>query len=133
MLSSHTSFSSPSDLYAYLIHGHAYENRFDPLHRRKICSELEAYSAYVALHGLEAATRKKLYGLLKRQIVFCVIARQAQDGGWYHGEWADFMESHYRFHNAAMQLLEAALEEAPNDVIANALQQSCLRVVALHG
>ncbi len=92
--------------------------------QRKICSELEAYSAYLALHGLEAATHKPLYGLLKRQIVFSVIARQAQDGGWYHGEWADFMESHYRFHNAAMQLFEAALEEAPNAVIANALDRA---------
>jgi hypothetical protein len=124
MMSSHTSFSSPSDVYAYLIHGHAYENRFDPVHRRKICSELEAYSAYVALHGLEAATGKTLYGLLKRQIVFSVISRQTQDGGWQHGEWADFMESHYRFHNAAMQLLEAELEEAPSNVTANALHRA---------
>jgi hypothetical protein len=124
MLSSHTSLSKPSDLYVYLIHGHVYENQFGRAHKRKICSELEAYSAYLALHGLEAATHKPLYRLLKRQIVFSVIARQAQDGGWYHGEWADFMESHYRFHNAAMQLFEAALEEAPNAVIANALERA---------
>lgn len=124
MLSSHTSFCGPPDLYAYLIHGHAYEDRFDSLHKRKICSELEAYSAYTALHGLEAATRKKLYGLLKRQIVYCVISRQTPDGGWPHGEWADFMESHYRFHNAAMQILEAAIEEAPNDVLVNSLYKA---------
>lgn len=124
MLSSHTSFYSPADLYVYLIHGHVYENRFDPLRKRKICSELEAYSAYVALHGLEAATHKKLYRLLKRQIVFSVIARQARDGGWYHGEWTDDMESHYRLHNGAMLLLEAALEEAPNGVVRTALDKA---------
>ncbi len=121
MLASHTALRSPGDVYVYLLHGHVYENRFDQRRKRKICSELEAYSLYLALHGLETATGKTLYRLLKRQIVFSVVARQQQDGGWYHGEWTDFMESHYRFHNAAMLLLETALEEAPNRVIADAL------------
>ena len=53
MLASHTSFRGPADVYAYLVHGQVYENRFDWRRKRKICSELEAYSLYVALHGLE--------------------------------------------------------------------------------
>ena len=67
----------------------------------------------VALSGLELATGKLIYTLLKRQLLFSVIARQSEDGGWYHGEWTDLMESHYRFHNGAMLLLEAALKEQP--------------------
>jgi hypothetical protein len=124
MLSSHTALRGPADVYIYLVHGQVYENRFDLRRKRKICSELEAYSLYVALHGLEAATDKKLYRLLKQQILVSVIARQAQDGGWHHGEWTDFMESHYRFHNAAMLLLETALEEAPDRVIADSLSKA---------
>jgi hypothetical protein len=124
MLSSHTALRGPADVYVYLLDGHVYEHRFDLQRKRKICSELEAYSLYVALHGLEAATGKKLYRLLKQQVLFSVIARQAQDGGWYHGEWTDFMESHYRFHNAAMLLLESALEEAPNSTVADSLRRA---------
>ncbi len=124
MLASHTSLLGPADVYTYLLHGHVYENRFDPINKRKICTELEAYAIYLALEGLESATGKRLYGLLKRQIVFSVIARQSEDGGWRHGEWTDLMESHYRFHNAAMLLLEAAFEEAPDDAIAEALRRA---------
>jgi hypothetical protein len=122
MLASHTSLCGPAGIYAYLVHGHVYENRFDWRRKRKICSELEAYSLYVALHGLEAATDKKVYRLLKQQVLLSVIARQAHDGGWYHGEWTDFMESHYRFHNAAMLLLATALQEGANGSIGNALR-----------
>ena len=124
MWASHTSCSGAADVYTYLVHGHVYENRFDWRRKRKICSELEAYALYVMLHGLEAATRKKLYSLLKRQILFSVIARQAPDGGWHHGEWTDFMESHYRFHNAAMLLLETALEETPNGIVGDSLNKA---------
>jgi hypothetical protein len=124
MLASHSSFGGPADVYTCLLHGHVYEDRFDWHRKRKICCELEAYAIYVALHGLEAATGKKLYRLLKRQIVFSVISRQAQDGGWHHGEWTDFMESHYRFHNAAMLLLASALEESPNDDVRLALEKA---------
>jgi hypothetical protein len=124
MLSSHTALRNPADVYIYLLHGHVYENRFDQRRKRKICSELEAYSLYVALLGLENATQKRFYGLLKQQVLLSVIARQAQDGAWHHGEWTDFMESHYRFHNAAMLLLEAALEEAPSGAISEALSKA---------
>jgi hypothetical protein len=111
MLSSHTAVRGPADVYRYLVHGRIYENRFEWRRKRKICSELEAYAVYVALRGLQAATRKKIYSLLMRQILFSVIARQTVDGGWQHGEWTDFNESHYRFHSAAMALLESALED----------------------
>jgi len=124
MWASHTSFCRPADVYTYLVHGHVYENRFDWRRKRKICSELEAYSLYVTLHGLDAASGKKLYDLLKRQVLFSVIARQASDGGWHHGEWTDFMESHYRFHSAAMLLLETALEETPNSIVGDALSKA---------
>ena len=124
MLASHTSLCRPADLYAYLVHGQVYENRFDWVRKRKICSELEAYALYLAAHGLETATGKTLYGLLKLQLLLSVVARQAQDGGWYHGEWTDFMEAHYRFHNAAMLVLEASLEEKRSDVARDALQKA---------
>jgi hypothetical protein len=76
------------------------------------------------LHGLECATNKRLYGLLKRQILFSVIARQAPDGGWYHGEWTDLMESHFRLHNAALAMLEAAFEERGDQVVQAALAKA---------
>jgi hypothetical protein len=121
MWGSHTAFRGPADMYRYLIHGHVYENRFEWRRKWKTCAENEAYSIYVTLLGLELATGKSLYGLLKRQILFSVIARQSADGGWHHGEWSDFMESHYRLHNGAVLLLEAALEERPDDAVRSAL------------
>ena len=127
MRSSHAVFRGPSDLYRCLIHGHVYDNRF--VWRRiwggfrwRICSENEALSLYVVLSGLERATQRPLYTLLKRQVLFSIIARQAPDGGWHHGEWTDLMESHFRLHNAGVLLLEAALEEAPDPVVAKALE-----------
>jgi hypothetical protein len=65
-----------------------------------------------------------IYSLLKRQLLFSVIARQAEDGGWYHGEWTDQMESHYRFHNGAMLLLEAATKEHPDEMASKALERA---------
>lgn len=40
-----------------------------------------------------AATGKCLYDLLRTQVVYSVIARQAEVGGWYHSEWTDQMPS----------------------------------------
>ena len=121
MWGSHTAFRGPADVYRYLVHGHVYENRFEWRYKWKVCAENEAYSLYLALQGLESASSKRLYGLLKQQILFSVIARQSTDGGWHHGEWSDFMESHYRLHNGAVLLLEAAFEERPNDTVRQAL------------
>lgn len=118
-------YQTPADLYLYLIHGHIYANRFIWPRKWKICSELDAYGLYVLLKGLELSTDKTFYGLLKRQILFSVIARQSRDGGWYHGEWTDLMESHYRYHNGAMHLLESALEEdGPDDTVRTALESA---------
>ncbi|WP_404355960.1 hypothetical protein [Methylotuvimicrobium sp. KM1] len=124
LFSSHSKYQQPADLYKHLIHGHVYENQFNWSHKRKICSELDAYSLYLALAGLELATNKKIYGLLKRQIVYSVIARQAEDGGWHHGEWTDLMESHFRLHCGGMLLLEAALDNEPDNLIRTALEKA---------
>jgi len=121
---SQTPYRSPADLYLYLVHGHVYVDRFVWPRMWKICSELDAYTLYVVISGLGLASGKMLYSLLKRQLLFSVISRQASDGGWYHGEWTDLMESHYRFHNGAMLLLEAALAEKPDDVVSKALERA---------
>ena len=121
---SQTCFQSPADVYLYLVHGHVYVNRFIWPRMWKICSELDAYGLYVSLSGLEQATGKVIYSLLKRQLLFSVISRQSEDGGWYHGEWTDRMESHYRFHNGAMLLLEAALKERPDEVAKKSLERA---------
>jgi hypothetical protein len=120
---SQTIYQAPSDIYLYLIHGHIYTNRFIWPRKWKICSELDAYGLYILLKGLELATNKTLYGLLKRQLLFSVIARQSSDGGWYHGEWTDLMESHYRYHNGAIHMLESALEDDPGDTVLTASLQ----------
>ena len=124
MWGSHTAFRGPADVYRYLVNGFVYENRFEWRHKWKICAENEAYSLYVTLQGLETATRKRLYTLLKQQVLLSVISRQSADGGWHHGEWSDFMESHYRLHNGAVLLLEAALEERPDDAVKMALDRA---------
>ena len=124
MWGSHTLFRGPADVYRYLVDGRVYENRFEWRHKWKICAENEAYSLYVTLQGLELATGKRLYELLKRQVLLSVIARQSEDGGWYHGEWSDFMESHYRLHNGAVLLLEAALEERDDAVVRRSLEKA---------
>jgi hypothetical protein len=124
MWGSHTALRGPADVYRYLIHGYVYENRFEWRRKWKTCAENEAYSVFVTLQGLELASGKRLYGLLKRQILFSVIARQSEDGGWHHGEWSDFMESHYRLHNGAVLLLAAALEERAYDVVRKALEKA---------
>jgi len=124
MWGSHTAARGPGEAYRYLIHGSVYENRFEPRRKWKICAENEAYSLYVMLHGLEVATRKRLYTLLKRQLLCSVMARQSEDGGWYHGEWSDAMESHYRLHNGGVLVLEAALEQWPDDSTRTSLDKA---------
>jgi len=127
---SKASFQLPADVYLYLLHGHVYTNDFVWPRKWKFCSEIDAYGLYLALHGLGLATQKKLYGLLKRQILYSVIARQAQDGGWYQGEWTDLMESHYRLHNSAMLMLEAGLEEEAEEAVRRALEKAAAFLVS---
>jgi len=121
--SSHTTYTHPADLYLHLIHGHIYENHEVWPRYWRICSELDAHALYVTLKGLEKATGKRLYTLLKHQVVLSVIDRQAEDGGWYHGEWTDGMESHYRLVNGALQLLAAHLEDKNDPLVRMALEK----------
>jgi len=117
-------YQKPAGLYAHLVHGHVYENHAIWPRYWRICSEFDAYALYLTLSGLESATHKRIYSLMKEQILFSVIARQSGDGGWYHGEWTDRMESHSRFHCAAMHLLTHALEEQSDDIVRKALEKA---------
>lgn len=122
--SSHTRYTRPADVYDHLVFGHVYENHtIWPRHWR-VCSELDAQSLYVILSGLNGLTGKSLYRLLKDQLVLSLIDRQCQDGGWYHGEWTELMESHYRLHCAGIQLLAAALQEGEDERIRSALEMA---------
>lgn len=123
--SSHTAYSAPSDMYLHLVFGHVYENHEVWPKYWRVCSELDAYALYVTLSGLLHGTGKKIYELMRRQIVFSVVARQNSDGGWYHGEWTDEMESHYRLHSAGMLLLAAYYEETPDPVVGEAIRRAC--------
>ena len=119
---SHTPYRRPADLYSHLIHGSVYENRYAWPHKRRICSENDAHALYVTLSGLERATGKGLYRLLKRQLLLSVLARQSPDGGFRHGEWTDEMEAHFRLNASAMHLYLDALEEGDDPVVRRALR-----------
>lgn len=122
--SSHTAYSRPADLYLHLVYGYVYENHEVWPKYWRVCSELDAYALYVTLTGLLRATGKRLYHLLRTQVVFSVIARQAEDGGWYHGEWTDHMESHYRLHAGGMHMLAAFYEETQDPTVRKALRKA---------
>ena len=108
---SHTTFARPSDLYRHLVFGHVYENRRQWPHYWRICSENDAHALYVALTGLYRATGKRIYDLLRRQVILSVLDRQGEDGGWRHGEWTDLCEAHFRLHASALHLLMDAADE----------------------
>jgi hypothetical protein len=122
--SSHTAYERPADLYLHLVHGHVYENHEVWPRYWRVCSELDAYALYVILSGLLKATDKRLYSLLRSQVVFSVVARQAEDGSWRHGEWTDQMESHYRLVNGAVLLLAAYVEEERHPLVLAALERA---------
>ena len=119
--SSKTTCGSPADIYLYLINGFVYQNALAFPRKWKFCCELDAFEIYVRLTGLHLATKKEIYNLFRRQIVYSVVDRQSVDGGWYHGEWTDQKECHYRFHNGALLMLENALEEWPDPILSGAL------------
>ncbi len=121
---SHTSYKRLADIYLHLIHGSIYENKFSWPKKWKICDELDAYALYLILSALEHTTGKQLYSLVKHQLVFSTLARQADDGGWNHGEWTGYMESHYRLHCGGIHLLLHALEEEYDEVIRTALDKA---------
>jgi hypothetical protein len=123
--SSHTTYSRPSDIYLHLVHGYVYENHEVWPKYWRVCSELDAYALFVSLSSFFLSTGCCLYDLLRRQIVFSVVARQNSDGGWYHGEWTDEMESHYRLHAAGMLLLAAYYEETQDPVVGEAIRKAC--------
>ena len=118
---SHTSFGRPAHLYRHVVFGAVYEDRFSWPHKRRICSENDAHALFVLLTGLARSTGKRVYHLLRRQIALSVVARQAPDGAFRHGEWTDSMESHYRLHCSAMHLMVDALAERPDAGLAEAL------------
>jgi hypothetical protein len=122
--SSHTLYQQLSDVFQHLLHGHVYENHTVWPRYWKVCSELDAYSLYVTLSGLQIATGKRFYKLLQNQIVQSVIARQNENGGWNHGEWTGGMESHYRLCAAALHLLVTAYQKDKDVGVQEAMQKA---------
>lgn len=121
LLGSHTRYGQPADLYRHLTHGWVYEDRYAWPHKRRICSENDAHALHLIFSGLQRATGKRIYGLLKSQLLLSVLSRQSEDGGFRHGEWTDNMESHYRLHCSAMHLMMDALSETDDPVVRAAL------------
>ncbi|MEZ0148374.1 MAG: hypothetical protein AB9Q19_03510 [Candidatus Reddybacter sp.] len=120
---SHTLYQKPADLYLHLIHGWVYENRTSWPNHWKICSENDAHSLHVLFSGLERATGKQIYSLFKQQLLLSILHRQSNDGGWYHGEWTDDFESHFRLHTSALHLLTDAYTEKPCPIIRESLER----------
>lgn len=119
--SSRATIGTPGELYAHLIDGRVYQSARAYPRNWKFCSDLDAYEIFLRFAGLERATGKRLYGLLRRQLVLSTLARQSADGGWYHGEWSDMHECHLRFMAGALMLLESALDEWPDETVRAAL------------
>lgn len=130
--SSHTTYQRPADVYLHLIHGHVYENRITWPKYWTICSENDAHALHTVLSGLERSTGKRLYRMLKDQLLVSVISRQGQDGGWRHGEWTDRMESHYRLHCSAMHMLMDALEEQDDPALEESLRKAAAFISRQH-
>ena len=121
---SHTLYRRPTDIYQHLIFGHVYENRYLWPYNRRSCSENDAHALYVTLCGLQRATGKKLYALLKGQLLISVLARQSSDGGWRHGEWSEDMEAHIRLNGSAIHLLLDSLDEFDDAAVRQALKRA---------
>lgn len=122
---SHSVLGRPADFYRHLVHGQVYDTEFVWPRHWRICDELDAYALWLTAAGLQAATGKSLYGLLKVQLSHSIVARQREDGGWYHGEWTTGMESHFRLHCGGIHLLCAALEEREDPSLRAALDRAC--------
>jgi hypothetical protein len=120
---SHAVYCGPADIYQHLIFGHIYGNEPAWPHFWKITDELDAYALYLIITGLSAATGKRLYNLIRMQLVYSVVANQHEDGGWYHGEWTDLMESHYRLHCGALLVLADYLDYGDDAVVSQALKK----------
>jgi hypothetical protein len=120
-LGSHSQYSRIADVYRHLIHGKIYEDRYAWPHQRRIFSENDAHALYLILSGLQGATGKRIYAMLKAQILLSVLSRQGTDGAFRHGEWTDRMESHYRLHCSALHLMMDALAGDDDPVVRAAL------------
>jgi hypothetical protein len=118
---SQSTIGLPAELYAHLIDGWVYQNARAWPRKWKFCCDLDAYEIFLRFSGLEDATGKRLYRLLRLQLMLSTLARQSADGGWYHGEWTDQNECHVRFMAGAMLLLESALDEWPDAAVRAAL------------
>lgn len=132
LLGSHTRYGRPADLYRHLLHGHVYEDRFAWPHNRRICSENDAHALHLVFSGLQQATGKRIYALLKAQLLLSVLSRQDEDGGFRHGEWTDNMESHYRLHCSAMHLMMDTLSEGDDPAVRSALARGMAFIADKH-
>lgn len=124
LLGSHTRYGKPADLYRHLIHGWVYEDRYAWPHKRRICSENDAHALHLIFSGLARATGKRIYEILKGQLLLSILSRESDDGGFRHGEWTDGMESHFRLHCSAMHLMMDALSERDDPTVRVALARA---------
>lgn len=120
---SHTATRCAADFYEHLVHGSVYGACWAWPKKRKICDELDAFALHTIASALGHSTGKRIYRLLRRQIVLAVLARQDADGGFRHGEWTDEYERHNRLINGAVQLFANECELAPEPALADALKR----------
>ena len=124
LLGSHTRYGRLADVYRHLVHGWVYEDRYAWPFKRRICSENDAHALHLVMTGLQRATGKRIYGLLKAQLLLSLLARQSPEGGWRHGEWTQDMEAHYRLNTSALHLLMDAWSEGHDPVIGTAMRRA---------
>ncbi|PWG61710.1 hypothetical protein DEM34_15225 [Spiribacter halobius] len=118
-------------MFRHIVHGHFYNRQFAWPHNWRIPDELDAYALYQICRGLETATGKGIYRCFREQLVYSIIARQHEDGGWYHGEWTAEVECHTRLHVGGMHLLCGALEERECPVVRRALEKAAEFIAGL--
>ncbi len=119
---SHSATRCAADFYTHLVHGKVYGACWAWPKKLKICDELDALALHMVASALGQSTGKRVYRLLRRQIVLAVLCRQDADGGFRHGEWTDQYESHNRLINGAMQLLATEFAAAPEPALEGALR-----------
>jgi hypothetical protein len=124
--SSHSRYTGLRDVYYNLVHGACYKVSSRWSHRQCIASfsETYAYSLYVACHGLWKSTGKRIYKLLKKQLIFSVIARQERTGAWRHGSLTDEFEEDYRHACSAIHMLAAYYDETKDNVTSSSLKRA---------
>lgn len=120
---SHTATRCAADFYTHIVHGQVYGACWAWPKKLKICDELDALALHMVASALGHSTGKRVYRLLRRQIVLAVLCRQDADGGFRHGEWTDEYESHNRLINGAMQLLATEFAAAPEPALEGALRR----------